>query len=36
MGYLVANLYPLLLVGLICGMAIGWFACDGASNRDKS
>lgn len=29
MGYLIANLYPLLLLGLILGMVIGWFAHDG-------
>ncbi len=28
MGYLIANLYPMLLLGLILGAIIGWIACD--------
>ena len=28
MGYLIANLYPLLLLGLILGAVVGWMACD--------
>ena len=28
MGYLIANLYPLLLLGVVLGVAIGWFACE--------
>jgi hypothetical protein len=32
MGYLIANLYPLLLLGLILGIVIGWFACEGKTN----
>ncbi len=28
MGYLIANLYPLLLLGVVLGAIIGWFACE--------
>ncbi len=28
MGYLILNLYPLLLLGLILGAVVGWMACD--------
>lgn len=33
MGYLIANLYPLLLLGLALGAVIGWLACD--SEKDN-
>jgi hypothetical protein len=35
MGYLIANLYPLLLLGLILGIVIGWFACEGKSSQSS-
>ncbi len=28
MGYLSVTLYQMLLLGLVLGMIIGWFACD--------
>ncbi len=28
MGFLIANLYPMLLLGLMLGVVIGWIACD--------
>lgn len=28
MVYLLANLYPLLLLGLVLGAVVGWLACD--------
>lgn len=34
MGYLIANLYPLLLLGLVLGMVVGWIAC-GSSDKNK-
>ncbi len=35
MGYLIANLYPLLLLGLVLGAIIGWMACDPSKNNRK-
>lgn len=35
MGYLIANLYPLLLLGLILGAVVGWFACDPTDKSNR-
>ena len=35
MGYLTANLYPLLLLGVILGAVIGWMACDPKNENQK-
>jgi hypothetical protein len=35
MGYLIANLWPLLLLGLILGAVVGWMACEPSSKQQR-